>query len=85
VPFFIHWPGGKLAHGSDVSDLNAHIDVLPTLIDLCGLKPPREVDFDGRSFREQLTEPGKALPERTLVRGVAAHLRSRRSGRTPRE
>ena len=66
VPFFIHWPAGKLAHGSDVGDLNAHFDVLPTLIDLCGLTPAKRVDFDGRSFKQQLFEPEKALPARTL-------------------
>ncbi len=66
VPFFIHWPAGQLEHGSDVADLNAHFDVLPTLIDLCGLTPPRQVDFDGRSFRKQLFEPEAKLPRRTL-------------------
>ena len=66
VPFFIHWPAGKLRHGSDVADLSAHIDVLPTLIDLCKLTPPKEVDFDGRSFKSQLFEPEKLLPNRTL-------------------
>jgi hypothetical protein len=66
VPFFIHWPGGGLSHGAEVSDLHAHFDVLPTLIDLCELTSPREVDFDGRSFKAQLLDPGKLLPERTL-------------------
>ncbi len=66
VPFFICWPNGKLKHGKDVSDLNAHIDVLPTLIDLCGLTPPKKVDFDGRSFKKQLYKPALELPERTL-------------------
>ncbi len=66
VPFFFRWPNGALAHGSDVADLNAHIDVLPTLIELCGLKPPRQVDFDGRSFKEQLFQPEKKLPSRVV-------------------
>lgn len=30
------------------------------------MTPPREVDFDGRSFKRQLYEPQTALPERTL-------------------
>ena len=66
VPFFMHWPAGKIRHGSDVADLTAHFDVLPSLIDLCGLTPPKRVDFDGRSFKRQLFEPKTALPERTL-------------------
>ena len=66
VPFFMHWPNGTLRHGADVSDLTAHIDVLPTLIDLCDLSPERAEDFDGRSFKPQLFQPDTALPERTL-------------------
>ena len=66
VPLFIHWPAGKIRHGADVADLTAHFDLLPTLIDLCHLTPPKKVDFDGRSFRRQLFEPQIALPQRTL-------------------
>lgn len=66
VPFFIRWPNGRLAHGQDVADLNAHIDVLPTLIDLCGLTPPKKPDFDGRSFKAQLYAPDKRLPTRVV-------------------
>jgi arylsulfatase A-like enzyme len=66
VPFFMHWPKGKLKHGTDVSDLTAHIDLLPTLIDLCELSLERSADFDGRSFKQQLFQPDSALPERTL-------------------
>ena len=66
VPFFVHWPNGTLKHGEDVHDLTAHIDVLPTLIDLCDLSPERKVDFDGRSFKRQLFQLDSALPERTL-------------------
>jgi arylsulfatase A-like enzyme len=66
VPFFIRWPGGGLRHGHDIASLNAHIDVFPTLAELCGLKLPGNPDFDGRSFRESLTNPAAVVPERTL-------------------
>ncbi|WP_197231295.1 arylsulfatase [Novipirellula artificiosorum] len=66
VPFFVHWPAGKLSHGHDVTDLTAHFDVLPTLIDLLGLEQPKQANFDGRSFRQQLYRPELLLPERTL-------------------
>lgn len=66
VPLFIRWPNGKLAHGNDITDLNAHIDVLPTLIELCGLTPPRQVELDGRSFKEQLYHPENTLPTRVV-------------------
>jgi arylsulfatase A-like enzyme len=38
VPFFIHWPSGGLVGGEDRTNLSAHLDVLPTLAELCGLK-----------------------------------------------
>jgi len=66
VPFFFRWPNGGLAHGKDVPDLNAHIDVLPTLIDLCSLSLPKPAEFDGRSFKQQLYAPAKALPPRVV-------------------
>lgn len=66
VPCFIHWPEGKLDHGRDVRALTSHIDILPSLIDLCGLSPDSEIDFDGRSFKQQLYNPELELPERTL-------------------
>ena len=66
VPFFIRWPNGNLKHGTDVEDLSAHIDILPTLVDLCGLKEKSRVVFDGRSFKEQLLNPELSLPARTL-------------------
>lgn len=74
VPFFVRWPGGRLAHGADVATLTAHIDVLPTLIELCDLKFAQQVDFDGRSFAEQLTKPDAKLPERILAVEVQRRL-----------
>ncbi|MBN2592695.1 MAG: arylsulfatase [Sedimentisphaerales bacterium] len=50
VPFFIRWPAGGLKGPVDVDRLTAHIDVLPTLIDLCGLKEPSGIKFDGDSL-----------------------------------
>ncbi|WP_299555985.1 arylsulfatase [Seonamhaeicola sp.] len=66
VPFFIHWPKGNLKKGNDVEELTSHIDVLPTLIDLCDLKPENEMNFDGRSFKKQLFNTELKLSERTL-------------------
>jgi len=66
VPCFIRWPGGGLAGGRDVRVLSAHIDLLPTLIDLCGLKAPEGVDFDGVSLAPALAGKTNALPDRTI-------------------
>jgi hypothetical protein len=64
VPFFIRWPG-RLPAGRDVTPITAHIDILPTLIDLCSLKKPDKVAFDGASLKPLLTGKG-AWPDRTL-------------------
>ncbi len=64
VPFFVHWPG-KIGEPRDMGNLAAHIDVLPTLIDLCGLKKPERVPFDGASLRP-LLEGKPDWPDRTL-------------------
>ncbi|HXG10765.1 MAG TPA: arylsulfatase [Gemmataceae bacterium] len=64
VPCFLRWPG-RLEGGRDVTRLTAHIDLLPTLIDLCGLKRPEGVAFDGTSLMPLLTGKGP-WPERTL-------------------
>jgi len=64
VPFFIRWPA-RLKGGRDIGRLTAHIDVLPTLIELCGLKRPKGVKFDGASLVPLLVEKGE-WPDRTL-------------------
>lgn len=65
VPFFFYWPKGRIMHGSEVNDLTAHIDILPTLIDICELNNS-ENSYDGRSFKKQLFQPDVKLPPRTL-------------------
>jgi arylsulfatase A-like enzyme len=66
VPFFIHWPAGGLVGGRDVETLAAHIDVLPTLADLCGITVPASHRPDGRSFAAQLNDAA-APPHRDHV------------------
>ncbi len=70
VPCFIHWPAAGLSKPIDVDRLTAHIDVLPTLIDLCGLALPRQVAFDGVSLKPLLYNPQGPWPDRTLVLGT---------------
>jgi len=66
VPFFIRWPAGGLSGSRDINQLTAHIDILPTLIELCGLKRPRGVEFDGASLVPLLRGEVKGWPDRTL-------------------
>ena len=68
VPFFIYWPKGQLIGGRDVTPITAHIDVLPTLIDLCSLTPPQGVSFDGTSIKPLLlNSAADDWPDRILV------------------
>ncbi|MGD2175238.1 MAG: arylsulfatase [Candidatus Brocadiaceae bacterium] len=65
VPCFIRWPA-RLEPGRDIDTLAAHIDLLPTFIDLCGLVAPEGVEFDGTSLAPLLTGAAAGWPERTL-------------------
>lgn len=65
VPFFLHWPGGGLDGGRDIETLAAHIDVLPTLADLCGIQVTEGYAPDGISLKPLLDEGKEAAWERT--------------------
>jgi len=66
VPFFIRWPKGGIGGGKDVTQIAAHVDVLPTLVDLCGLKFKEKNPLDGRSLVPLLKGEAKNWPERTF-------------------
>lgn len=70
VPCFFHWPRGGLAGGRDVSSLTAHIDILPTLVDLLDLKKPAGPQVDGVSLRSELQGQANTSTERTLFAHV---------------
>lgn len=63
VPFFIYWKDGNLTGGKDLDHLSAHLDVLPTLTELCGLKKGETLPLDGASFKAALYDP-QAEPHR---------------------
>ncbi|MCP4855836.1 MAG: arylsulfatase [Fuerstiella sp.] len=69
VPCFIRWPDGKLKHGRDVGELTQVQDLLPTLIELCGLNSGRETlpAFDGTSLAGLLKGTADELTDRKLV------------------
>lgn len=70
VPCFLHWPAGDFDKPVTVDRLTAHVDLLPTLVDLCSLKLPRPVSFDGVSLKPLLAVPRAPWPERTIVLGT---------------
>jgi arylsulfatase A-like enzyme len=69
VPCFLSWPAGGFKMPATVDRLTAHLDLLPTLVDLCALKLPKPVKFDGTSLKPLLASPQAEWPERTLVMG----------------
>ena len=73
VPCFFLWPAGGFRRPADVARLTAHLDWLPTLVDLCALRLPKPVAFDGLSLKPLLTDPDASRPDRTLVLGTPAN------------
>lgn len=49
VPFLIRYPAGKITD-RDINLTSAHIDVLPTLAELCAAMVPADRTIDGRSM-----------------------------------
>lgn len=66
VPCFWYAPGLGFDGGRDVDQLTAHVDVLPTLIDLLDLTPVKDVSFDGTSILPLLNGQSDRWPERIL-------------------
>ncbi|GAF02691.1 arylsulfatase [Saccharicrinis fermentans] len=54
VPFFIRWPKGELMGAKDIQSLTAHVDILPTLVELCGLDVNYKYEMDGISIASLL-------------------------------
>ena len=65
VNFFTRW-SSHLPAEHLVSQLTAHIDILPTLVDICDLSCDSEFAFDGLSLADALRGGGE-LPARSLV------------------
>jgi len=65
VPFFVRWPGTFQAE-EKISTVGAHIDILPTLLDVCGIEAPEDVEVDGASLMPLLDGSNTGLPDRTI-------------------
>ena len=50
VPFFLHWPRGGFSTNRPIDALTAHIDILPTLLAMTGVKRPKGRPLHGRSL-----------------------------------
>ena len=69
VPFFIRWKG-TLEAGRDISNVAAHIDLYPTLVELAGATIP-EKQVGGRTLLPLLKDPKSAWPDRYLFTNKA--------------
>jgi arylsulfatase B len=67
VPCFVRWPRGILSGGHDIAVPTQNQDLLPTLIELCGLQPPPDAGFDGVSLAGLLKGTRAELPDRMLI------------------
>jgi len=65
VPLFISWPNGNLQAPANINDLTAHIDLLPTILDLANINV-KDLDIDGTSLVPALRNAEK-LPNRSMV------------------
>ena len=67
VPCWVRWPAGKLGDPRDIDVPAQNTDVLPTLLDLCGVAKPAAAKFDGTSLAGLLRGTTQPPPERMLV------------------
>jgi len=66
VPLFMHWPAANWTPHV-VKPIVSHIDLYPTLLDLCGVAAPAGPRVDGITLRPLLERAAAAgWPERTL-------------------
>jgi arylsulfatase A-like enzyme len=66
VPLLVRWPG-KIEAGAVIKNPAAHIDLLPTLAEMCKVDLPEGLNLDGRSFASLLSGKAESLPPRYFV------------------
>ncbi len=65
VPLFVRWPAANWSPHV-VKPIASHIDIYPTLLDLCGVTPPSGPKIDGISLRPLLESESPGWTERVL-------------------
>jgi len=77
VPFFIRWPQASIGGNIDLPDLASHVDILPTLMGLCGIHSDAYQNGDGIDLSNRLLGKTNVIPERTVF------IHHRQDWRTP--
>lgn len=67
VPLFIHWKDGGISTGTDINELTAHYDILPTLVDLCKLNIKPELKFDGKTLTPLINGKNEGFKDRVVI------------------
>ena len=85
VPFFVRYPR-RISPGKVIKPIAAHIDLLPTLMEYCGVRNYKTKPLDGRSLVPLIESKPSAWPRRTLftVWGGTRLQDGRRAVRTDR-
>jgi len=65
VPLFVKYPK-KIDEGTEVERIAMHIDLLPTLVELCGVPMLETKPLDGTSLVPLVTETAEDWPDRML-------------------
>jgi arylsulfatase A-like enzyme len=63
---FVHYPPAGISGGRVVSNVTAHIDILPTLLELASIPVPAGLALDGKSLVPLLRGNADGWPQRTL-------------------
>ncbi len=65
-PLWLHWPA-RLKPNTVRNEVAAHIDLMPTILEACGVDSPENVSLDGRSLLPLLESDSVDWSERTLA------------------
>ncbi len=66
VPFYIRYPR-EFAANRKVNPIAAHIDIVPTIADICGIELPQDRKIDGKSLYPLLKGDTDTMEDRTIV------------------
>jgi arylsulfatase A-like enzyme len=72
IPMILSWPGGGLKTGP-VNEVVANIDILPTLLDICGIPASEDLHFDGQSMFGLMREGKTPWQSRVYIKEMQSH------------
>ena len=65
LPFFVTWPSGVPA-GTKSDAIVSHIDIMPTVLEMCNIPLPKDKRIDGKSLLPLMKTANAPWPGRTL-------------------